>query len=107
MSWEDAREICKELQPTADLTSVHSLQEHSFITEHFRGNRWFGLNDRAKEGTFVWSNGEPLDFTFWYCGEPNDLYGSEDCVDLGKPQTHWNDNDCNKRYKFVCRMRLA
>ena len=57
---------------------------------------WIGLNDFAQEGTFVWSNGDPVTYTNWYPGEPNDFLGMEDGVELnlaafyGYPNG-WND----------------
>ncbi len=39
------------------------LLDNSFI--------WIGFNDRASEGTWVWSSGEPVTYTNWLFGEPN------------------------------------
>ena len=41
---------------------VFYRQEASFIDENFPGYRWIGLNDIDKEGTFVWANGDPVDY---------------------------------------------
>ncbi|MBI5048893.1 MAG: hypothetical protein HZB54_08095, partial [Deltaproteobacteria bacterium] len=53
---------------------------------------WIGLNDIASEGTFVWVSGEPVTYTNWLPGEPNNRgpYGAENAVEMvsgGK----WND----------------
>ena len=37
-------------------------QEEGFIDENFPGTRWIGLNDIDEEGTFVWANGDPVDY---------------------------------------------
>ncbi len=53
-----------------------------------------GLNDAASEGTFAWSSGEPVNYTNWGPGEPNDL-GGEDYVSISGPGGIyfglWND----------------
>ena len=36
-----------------------------------------GLSDAASEGTFTWSTGEPLAYTNWHAGEPNNPGGNE------------------------------
>ena len=59
------------------LVSVNSAAEQTFIeTAFLKGlNRlrpfFIGLNDVAIEGQYVWSTGEPLGFTNWAPGEPN------------------------------------
>ena len=56
---------------------------------------WIGLNDAANEGQFVWASGEPVTFTYWYPGEPNNL-GGEDYATIRHPSESapagsWND----------------
>nr|XP_025043928.1 mannose-binding protein-like [Pelodiscus sinensis] len=54
---------------------------------------YLGLTDMQTEGKFVYLNGEPVAYTNWNSGEPNDQ-DNEDCVliyDDGK----WNDLDCS------------
>ncbi len=58
---------------------------------------WIGLNDAANEGQFVWASGEPVTFTNWYPGEPNNL-GGEDYAAIRNPSQapptgSWNDTD--------------
>jgi uncharacterized protein YegL len=65
---------------------------------------WLGLTDRGTEGTFVWSDGTPLDATFWHKGEPNDWGSGEDCTHNYKSGL-WNDISCSGKRKYVCKMR--
>lgn len=83
------------------LTSIGNEAELNWVFERFGGfantNRllWIGLNDVAKEGSFVWSSGEPVNFTFWANGEPNNALGGEDFVTMYQPghaqARRWND----------------
>ncbi|MFO0826705.1 MAG: lectin-like protein [Phycisphaerales bacterium] len=52
---------------------------------------WIGLTDTASEGTFVWVTGEPLSYTHWNSGEPNDSGGNEDYVEMFPTAGLWND----------------
>ncbi len=62
-------------------------------------NPWIGFNDDASEGNFVWANGEPVCFTNWNVGEPNDFLGAEDFTQMlimenystVNPLGKWND----------------
>ena len=47
-------------------------------------NAWIGLNDFAEEGSFVWSDDEPLGYENFATGEPNDFGDGEDAVSIGK-----------------------
>lgn len=38
---------------------------------------WIGFTDRDTEGVFTWASGEPVSFTNWAPGEPNNA-GDED-----------------------------
>jgi hypothetical protein len=64
---------------------------------------WIGLNDRAAEDTFVWTDGSPVDFTQWGAGEPNNS-GDEDCVHLSSGSGDWNDLFCGQQNPYICRL---
>ena len=70
---------------------------------------WLGLNDRATEGTWKWSDGTHIDeskfvYTHWSDNEPNDHSTGEDCVELlpSASDFKWNDKKCNSLRPFVC-----
>lgn len=44
---------------------------------------------------------DPLTFTAWNPGEPNDEYGKEDCVHI-QPAAGWNDVPCDSAQAYVC-----
>lgn len=61
----------------------------SFDARDRRG--WIGLNDAANEGEFVWTSGEPVTFTNWNAGEPNNAGGNEHFTELLSSNAAWND----------------
>lgn len=47
---------------------------------------WIGLNDLRLQMNFEWSDGTPVQFTFWHPFEPNNFRDSlEDCVTIWGP----------------------
>lgn len=83
------------------LTTISSMAEQDYvytngvrnpnITYSFENGVWIGLNDADMEGTFVWENGEPVTFTYWEQGEPNNANGNEDFVEMKIDNGKWND----------------
>ena len=65
------------------LVTITSPGEQGFINDTFLfsypygllyTSYWIGLSDAAEEGNFQWVTGEPLSFTNWRPGEPNDFW---------------------------------
>ncbi len=87
-SWTDAE--AEAISLGGHLATVRSSAENQWIIDTFTlsgsQNRrlWIGLNDAAIEGTFVWTSGEPVSFTYWASGEPNSL-GNEDYTEIVQP----------------------
>jgi hypothetical protein len=93
------------------LATIASLEENIFLTAlTFTPNgyleSWIGLTDELTEGAFVWVNDEPLNYTNWAPGEPNDDqdFGGEDYAILSPPVNpeenkpgSWNDLPNNPR----------
>ena len=52
-----------------------ALIEQLFLSDPNIGAYWIGLNDVAEEGTYVWSNGDPVNYFNWHPGEPNNYWG--------------------------------
>lgn len=87
MSLPAATTYCQGLG--GHVVSIGDAQENDFIAKMSPDNKLIGLSDSANEGTFVWSNGEPLVFTNWAIGQP-DNFGNEDNVEMLGEGT-WND----------------
>ncbi|MED6256578.1 hypothetical protein ATANTOWER_029399 [Ataeniobius toweri] len=112
MTWGEAEQHC--LSQGANLVSIHSLQEESFVKTLIRnfdpaqGVNWIGLTDAQKEGAYFWSDGSKFTFSFWNAGEPNNAGGPESCVHTNWGSARkWNDKVCTDKYASVCKARLA
>ena len=100
-NWTDA-----EAQAVAlggHLATINDAAENAWVVSNFSEYGgvhrclWIGLNDEAVEGTFAWVSGEPVTYTNWGAGEPNNFQGNEDYVhimnslDIYGRYTYWND----------------
>ncbi|XP_037072758.1 lectin BRA-3-like [Pollicipes pollicipes] len=107
-SWTQASPACGVIHPNASLASVHNLLENAWIMETFQQmDMWLGLNDVAEEGQFVWTDGSPVDFTYWAAEQP-DNYHDQDCAhmpDEVEPATgQWDDELCSEERNFLCKV---
>jgi len=86
------------------LVTINDAAENQWVLDTFLplmtgvsdARLWIGLNDAANEGQFVWASGEPVTFTNWYPGEPNNLVGVEHYAAIihlifAPPDGRWND----------------
>ncbi len=102
-AWEDAHQQC--LNMGLDLAAFTDGAEEIHVSDTALGlwatTWWAGLNDVANEGAWVWSNGEPVAYTNWSPGEPNDS-GGEDCQQILWSGYAWNDLNCVSALPYVC-----
>lgn len=64
------------------LVTINNAAENEWVRSTFttitNSGVLIGINDAATEGTFVWPNGEPVSYTNWISGQPDDENGNED-----------------------------
>jgi hypothetical protein len=109
MSWTDAREYCRTHHH--DLASIHSASENAEVAALCPVWCWLGGSDLGQEGTWTWSDGSAWDYENWDTGQPNNLNGPEDYLNIwgaaaGANREHgkWNDlSDRSGTQTFVCR----
>ena len=95
-TWIDAETACESIG--AHLAVITSDQENAFL--HSRDG-WIGLNDRVKEGKWVWVDGSVFNYTNWGSDQP-DNENNEDCV-FKEGAGNWNDLDCTKYHRaYIC-----
>ena len=77
------------------LVTINDAAENQWLLETFFftggdvSDAIIGYTDEVVEGTFVWLSGEPVTYTSWNAGEPNDA-GGEDVTELDLDGS-WND----------------
>lgn len=81
------------------LATVTSQEENDYLYQYMKNvgyeSAYFGLSDAALEGTWVWSNGELLEYTNWAQDEPNAVSSGEDygMFYYRNKDGKWNDGD--------------
>lgn len=103
-TWDDAEQYCT--QQGGHLASVHTQEVMGFFTAHMPSASWVGLNDKANEGQYVWTDGTPADFLPWEPNQPDNWQGNEDCVHV-RGVEHYNpgtlnDQPCTFTYPYIC-----
>ena len=105
-TWENSQAAAIKLG--GDLVTVNDQTEQDWVLSTFASyggtNRslWIGLREVGMEGNYQWVSGEPLIYTHWDQGEPNNGLGGscapESYVHMikpdnghGRPPGVWND----------------
>lgn len=83
-----------------NLVTINDAAEQAWVYNSFANfggvsrALWIGLTDALSEGNFTWVSGEPVSYTHWAFGEPNNS-GNEDFVHMWYPSVsnagQWND----------------
>ena len=104
----------------SQLVEIRSATENKFVvniglgtftdkpSQHLEHvNRWIGLSDSKKEGTWVWQGSNAVAaYTNWARNEPNN-YGpggwGANCALIWKNHDgEWDDQNCDRKNHFVC-----
>lgn len=106
--WLTARGNCMN-DHSANLIDIRSRGEQEFIQGKLADHDfWIGLHTRTGETRkWTWAVDETdLDYENWNTGEPNNMEGEENCVEMylfGK----WNDIRCINRLPYICKKRAC
>ncbi|XP_004713031.1 pulmonary surfactant-associated protein D [Echinops telfairi] len=101
-SFADVQKVCKEAggQVATPRSAAENEAVQQLVLVHNKA-AFLGMTDSKTEGTFTYLTGEPLAYTNWVPGEPNNNGGAENCVEIftnGK----WNDKNCGEQRLVVC-----
>jgi hypothetical protein len=71
LGWPQAE--AKAVEWGGHLVTVNDREEELWLKDRFGTQEyfWIGFNDLAAEGDWVWASGEPITYTNWSPGEPN------------------------------------
>ena len=103
MTWSDGKAKCEEL--LGHLATITNAEENAFVKDLLVAkvtDGFIGLSDVVTENTFVWVTGEPVSYTNWLGGEPNDSGGNEDVVNVARADGKWNDYGTSIPLPAVC-----
>ncbi|XP_031217975.1 pulmonary surfactant-associated protein D [Mastomys coucha] len=100
--FEEAQEMCR--QAGGQLASPRSATENAaiqqLITAHNKA-AFLSMTDVGTEGKFTYPTGEPLVYSNWAPGEPNNNGGAENCVEIFT-NGQWNDKACGEQRLVIC-----
>jgi hypothetical protein len=88
-----------------NLVAINDEAERVFIYDNGGlggGWNWIGLNDIAVEGTYVWTNGDPVTFIYSRSLVNTDAY---DCVyqrNGAAQKGDWSAQPCTALHGYVC-----
>lgn len=80
---------------------IDTREEMNFVKKSYPIT-WIGLQ-RETEDTWKWVDGTMLvGDGFWQEYEPNNADDTEDCVELSRSASAWNDVPCSRKFSWVC-----
>merc|ERR1719289_452867 len=105
-SWYNSKRECK--QSGGHLVEIGSREEQEALIGELERQGlmgydapvygfWIGLTDIFHDGTWVWDHqGQPLNFSAWASGEPNNERGLQHCVamNIRRERGKWDDVGC-------------
>ena len=112
-TWSNAQSDCESRG--GDLASVRSSEENAEAYALTGGvSTWIGYNDKAVEGSWVWTDGYTGDYSNWLSGEPGPPGTDyEDCAcyyylftEWGYGES-WGDLTCTESLAYLCRFPSA
>ena len=98
-TWNTASSICEA--NGGYLASIGSAEENAFLANILTlQSAYIGLSDAESEGTFTWTSGEPIEYSNWYPGQPNNYLDDQDYVEMLN-NGQWNDQYTSKKLEFI------
>lgn len=102
LTWEQAKAKCEELG--GHLATITSQEEQDVITNAIQSAVRNSFYLGAEIGKDTWITGEPIEYTNWEEGQPDNSNGVEDIYEIYNKSGRWNDSDRTRWYGrgFIC-----
>ena len=107
LDWLAAENACRLMGSDTHLASVTSLEQQHAVAHLAQGQDqdhlvWIGLNDIAEEGSWVWSDDEPLEYSHWFPGAPAGGVGANAAALYASDKVPWLDNAETNVFPYIC-----
>ena len=89
-SWTSAQSEAAQLK--GNLVTINDGNEQAWLNLYFPVEYWIGLNSFKKWGNWEWVSGEPITYTNWTPGEPNNYRRRGEYYAHTYGGGAWNDN---------------
>jgi hypothetical protein len=81
-SWEEEQQAASACTAYSDATETTRTNADGSDGHNAKYGCWIGFQDLGSEGGFAWYDGASVDYADWAVGEPNDVNGGEDAVEM-------------------------
>ena len=110
LTWDEAQATAAALD--ARLVAIDGPAEQAWLLSNFGGDEpfWIGLTDADHEGQWHWATGEPVAYTNWADGEPNNMSGGGEhfgVMNWLQEPGKWNDMSAKSAAAFNVRRALV
>ncbi|XP_033624558.1 macrophage mannose receptor 1-like [Asterias rubens] len=104
VSWDQANNDCAAVG--AHLIAVRDRFEQSFLASRLGVQNgqmfWIGMSETAQKGSYEWVNNDPITYTNWGRGQPDDSRGSCVASSSGVSSGLWSVANCDMTNNYVC-----
>ncbi|CAL1546388.1 unnamed protein product [Lymnaea stagnalis] len=105
LAWDEAEDKCVKMFH-GHLTTIKNVRHMKWLSEKLSEKPfWIGLNDKAQNGRWQYTNGDAVSMYNWLNGKPNMKSGKghkKNCV-VVKKKYKWRNKKCdNYQARYVC-----
>lgn len=110
LTFEEAREHCRQRVNTSDVLTIESEVENRFVLEQLwslgyrHQSLWLGMYFNIDTDSLSWVDGSAMDYTSWPNKAPDSkLLTADACVTTRVVDGLWHLLQCDERLGFICK----